>query len=104
MPTKAQLTDSTAEQMVTARKFLHRRMAERAGKNHQCRNQQRADKVHGQHNDDGNDNGDQQIVSVRIGSDRLCKDFVKSDSEYLIVEQHKHQNYNDGQPDAEPDL
>lgn len=32
MPTKAQLTDNTAEQMVTARKFLHRRIAERAGK------------------------------------------------------------------------
>ena len=26
MPTKAQLTDNTAEQMVTARKFLHRRV------------------------------------------------------------------------------
>ena len=45
--------------------------------------------------------GDAAIAMVSVG---LCKGFVKSDSEYLIVEQHKHQNYNDGQPDAEPDL
>ncbi len=84
IPSAAQLTDSTAEQTVTDRKFWKRRMADSAGKI-TSGDQQRADQIHRQHDDHGNDDGDQQIVQVSLCAHRLGKVFVKGHGKDFIV-------------------
>ena len=59
IPSSAQKTERTAAQTVTLRKLLNIRMADSAGKITSAEISRETHKVHRQHDDDRNDDGDQ---------------------------------------------
>ena len=71
---------------------------------HQCGDQQGTHKVHRQHDDDRNDDGDQQVVKPRPRAGRPCKALVKGHGEDLIVKQDEHRHDQHRHSHAQPYL
>ena len=92
-PATAQTTEITAEQIVTERKLLKRRIAEMAGKI--TRAEEGAYQVHGENDDCCYDDGDCKVVDACVGSDCGCKVLVKGNCEDFVVKKDEGYDYAD---------
>ena len=71
---------------------------------HQCGDQQGTHKVHRQHDDDRNDDGDQQVVKTCLRAGRPCEALVKGHGKDLIVKQDEHRHDQHRHSHAQPYL
>ena len=71
---------------------------------HQCGDQPGTHKVHRQHDDDRNDDGDQQVVKTRPRAGRPCEALVKGHGEDLIVKQNEYRHDQHRHSRAQPYL
>ena len=78
------------------------RMADSAGKITSAEISRETHKVHRQHDDDRNDDGDQQVAKPRLRAGRPCETLVKGHGKDLIVKQYEHRHDQHRHSHAQP--
>ena len=80
------------------------RIADSAGKITSAEISRETHKVHRQHDDDRNDDGDQQVAKPRLRAGRPCETLVKGHGKDLIVKQDEHRHDQHRHSHAQPYL
>ena len=70
----------------------------------QSGDQKGTDEVHRQNDDDGDDDGHNEVIEVYSCAGGLCEIFVEGNGKNFIVEQDEHGYDGDGQDCAKPDF